>query len=302
MKNVLNTIKSTIKHNFFAKFMSLVAAVVLWLFVMENQNPTIERDFTLPIEVANAANDYDYTLSKKNVRIKIAAKRMYFATLDTEKMRATIDLSSSGISGSFDAPIVTELPKGYESVVKSEDKVNVTLDPYIIVPVMVDIKERGSSQDIAKVSAVQKTEPMLEIRGTAKNTAKVNKLIGYVDLIGKEADFEQEVILIPVDNAGSEVPGVEMMTPTTFVKVKMKKSIITKTVAVTPIITDKNAQYKLTATPAYIEIRGEDHLLDNINEIQTEAVNATEGNIQAKLIFPENVTSKINSVTINIKR
>lgn len=299
---MLETIKRTIKHNFFAKAMSLFAAIVLWLFVMENQNPTIERGFTLPIEVANAANDYDYTLSQKNVRVTIAAKRMYFATLPTEKMRATIDLSSAGVSGSFDAPILIELPKGYESYEKSEEKVNVVLDPYIIVPVMVDIKERGSSQDIANVSSVQKTESMLEIRGTAKNTAKVNKLIGYVDLIGKEADFEQEVILIPVDGAGSEVSGVEMMTPTTFVKVKMKKSIISKTVAVTPVISDKNQTYQLSATPAYIEITGEEHLLENINEIKTEPVSTAGTNVQAKLIFPEGVTSKINSVTVNIKR
>ena len=299
---MLETIKRTIKHNFFAKAMSLFAAIVLWLFVMENQNPTIERGFTLPIEVANATNDYDYTLSQKNVRVTIAAKRMYFATLPTEKMRATIDLSSAGVSGSFDAPILIELPKGYESYEKSEEKVNVVLDPYIIVPVMVDIKERGSSQDIANVSSVQKTESMLEIRGTAKNTAKVNKLIGYVDLIGKEADFEQEVILIPVDGAGSEVSGVEMMTPTTFVKVKMKKSIISKTVAVTPVISDKNQAYQLSATPAYIEITGEEHLLENINEIKTEPVSTAGSNVQAKLIFPEGVTSKINSVTVNIKR
>jgi len=299
---MLETIKRTIKHNFFAKAMSLFAAIVLWLFVMENQNPTIERGFTLPIEVANATNDYDYTLSQKNVRVTIAAKRMYFATLPTEKMRATIDLSSAGVSGSFDAPILIELPKGYESYEKSEEKVNVVLDPYIIVPVMVDIKERGSSQDIANVSSVQKTESMLEIRGTAKNTAKVNKLIGYVDLIGKEADFEQEVILIPVDGAGSEVSGVEMMTPTTFVKVKMKKSIISKTVAVTPVISDKNQAYQLSATPAYIEITGEEHLLENINEIKTEPVTTAGTNVQAKLIFPEGVSSKINSVTVNIKR
>ena len=299
---MLETIKRTIKHNFFAKAMSLFAAIVLWLFVMENQNPTIERGFTLPIEVANAANDYDYTLSQKNVRVTVAAKRMYFATLPSEKMRATIDLSSTGVSGSFDAPILVELPKGYESYEKSEDKVTVVLDPYIIVPVMVDIKERGSSQDIANVSSVQKTESMLEIRGTAKNTAKVNKLIGYVDLIGKEADFEQEVILIPVDGAGSEVSGVEMMTPTTFVKVKMKKSVISKTVAVTPVISDKNPSYQVSATPAYIEITGEEHLLENINEIQTETVSTAGTNVQAKLIFPEGVTSKINSVTVNIKR
>jgi len=299
---MLETIKRTIKHNFFAKAMSLFAAIVLWLFVMENQNPTIERGFTLPIEVANAANDYDYTLSQKNVRVTVAAKRMYFATLPSEKTRATIDLSSAGVSGSFDAPILIELPKGYESYEKSEDKVTVVLDPYIIVPVMVDIKERGSSQDIANVSSVQKTESMLEIRGTAKNTAKVNKLIGYVDLIGKEADFEQEVILIPVDGAGSEVSGVEMMTPTTFVKVKMKKSVISKTVAVTPVISDKNPSYQVSATPAYIEITGEEHLLENINEIQTETVSTAGTNVQAKLIFPEGVTSKINSVTVNIKR
>lgn len=300
---MLDTIKRIIKHNFFAKLMSLTAAVVLWLFVMENQNPTIERDFTLPIEVANVTNDYDYTLAKKSVRIKVFAKRIYFATLDTSRMRATIDLKPAGTSGEYDAPILTELPNGYESVEKSEDKVRVTLDPYVVVPVVVDIKERGSSQDILRVSMIQKAENMLEVRGTAKNTAKVNKLIGYVDLIGKEADFEQEVILIPVDNAGSEVMGVEVISPTTFVKVKMKKSVISKTVAVSPVADDKNLAHQLTATPAFVEISGEEGVINNITEIATATITlGNENNVQAKLVLPEGVTSKVDSVVVHIER
>lgn len=299
---MLDTIKRILKHNFIAKVMSVFAAVVLWLFVMENENPTIERDYTIPIEVANVSDDYEYTISKKNVKIKVFAKRIYFATLDMDKIRATIDLTNAGKSGNVDVPIVIELPKGYENVEKSEETIQVALDPYIVVPVMVDIKERGSSQDLLQVSSITKTASMVEIRGTAKNTAKVNKLIGYVDLIGKDADFEQDVILIPVDNAGSEVSGIEVVHPTILAKVKMKKSVIRKTVSVKPVIYDKNGSYQASATPAFIEIEGEEKILEGISEILTVPV--TPGNVtnvETKLILPEGVTSKINSVTLNIK-
>lgn len=300
---MLKTIKRTIKHNFIAKLMSVVFAVVLWLFVMENENPTIERNFTLPIEVANADGDYDYTLAKKNVKIRIAAKRIYFATLNTEKMRATIDLSGAGTSGTIEAPILIEIPKGYESVEKTTDKVRVTLDPYVIVPIMVDIKERGSSQDMLRVASIEKSENMKEIKGIAKNTAKVHRLVGYVDLIGKDADFEQSVILIPVNEAGSEVFGVEVINHTTLVKVKMKRPIVYKNVSVEPIVTNPNSAYIISATPAYIEVTGEEKTLANITEIQTEPIKITgEGNINARLILPEGVKSKINSVTVNVKK
>lgn len=300
---MLKYIERTIRHNFFAKFMAVVSAVVLWLFVMENKNPTIERNFTLPIEVANAPEDCEYVVSKKNIKIRISAKRIYFATLDTERMRATIDLSAAGNSGIVETPILTELPKGYESVEKSADKVRVTLEPHIIVPITVDIKERGSSQDISRVATIEKTENMKEIKGIAKNTAKVQRLTGYVDLIGKEADFEQSVILIPVDGAGSEVSGIEVLNPTTYVKVKMKKSIVSKNVSVDPVILDRNSMYTVSATPAYIEISGEDKILADIAQIQTEPIKTpTEGNTNVKLVLPEGVKSKIHSVTVNIKK
>ena len=300
---MLKTIKRTIKHNFLAKLMAVVFSVVLWLFVMENENPTIERNFTLPIEVAKAPEDCEYTLSKKNVKIRIAAKRIYFATLNTEKMRATVDLSESGNSGIVEKSILIELPKGYESVEKNLDKVRVTLDPYVMVPIMVDIKERGSSQDISRVATIEKTESMKEIKGVAKNTAKVHRLTGYVDLIGKEADFEQSVILIPVDEAGSEVSGVEVINPTTYVKVKMKRPIISKNVSVEPIMLEKNAMQTVSVTPAFVEITGEEKVVENITEIQTEPIKISgEGNINAKIILPDGVKSKINSVTVNVKK
>lgn len=302
VKSVADRLKRTIKHNFFAKIMSVVFSVVLWLFVMENANPTIERTYTLPIEVANAADDYEYQLGKRSIKIKVFAKRVYFATLDTSKMRATIDLESSPKKGIFNAPVLIELPKGYESVEKSFENVKVTLDPYVHIPIALEIKERGTSSDIAKVANILKQENKVEIRGTAANCSKVHKLVGYVDLAGKDEDFEQDVILIPVDEALNEVYKVKLLNSTIKVKVRMKKSITSKNVSVTPIFKDDTESMQATVNPSFVTIIGEEGVLVNIETIPTEPIENKVGETKANIVLPFGVTSKTTSVTVGVKK
>ncbi len=300
---MINAIKQVIKHNLPEKIIALFLSLILWLFVMENANPTIERTFTLPIEVAKAGDDYEYDLKTKQVKLTIAAKRIYFASLSSDKLRATVDLSESGSSGTFDAPILVEVPNGYEYIKKSADTVRVTLEPHISMPVPVEIRERGTLSPHMKILSVKKIDTMLLISGTSEATAKVSKLVGYVDLTGRTEDFEQEVVLIPIDANGREVANVKMLEPTTLVKVITERNIIKKRVNVVPDVAEPSLV--VTTHPDVVEITGEESAIENLKIIKTEKISSkdfsNDNSISVNLVLPKGVTA-VNPVVVVTKK
>ncbi|MBR3722059.1 MAG: hypothetical protein IKN12_04760 [Selenomonadaceae bacterium] len=300
---MMDAIKRAIKHNLPEKIIALFLSLILWLFVMENANPTIERSFTLPIEVAKVGDDYEYNLKMKQIKLTIAAKRIYFASLSSNKLRATVDLSESGSSGTFDAPILVEVPTGYEYIKKSADTVKVTLEPHISIPVPVEIRERGTLSPHMKILSVQKTDTMLLISGTREMTSKVSKLVGYVDLTGRTEDFEQEVALIPVDANGREVTNVKMLAPTTLVKVLTERNIITRRVNIAPDVSEPSLI--VTVHPDVVEVTGDEKEIENLKVVKTEKISrqdfSNNNSIFVNLVLPKGVTA-VNSVVAVTKK
>ena len=47
-----------LKRNWPAKLLSLLAAIVMWFFIMRDQNPVMEVTYTVPVQVQNLDSHY----------------------------------------------------------------------------------------------------------------------------------------------------------------------------------------------------------------------------------------------------
>ena len=47
-----------LKRNWPAKLLSLLAAIVMWFFIMRDQNPVMEVTYTVPVQVQNLSSGY----------------------------------------------------------------------------------------------------------------------------------------------------------------------------------------------------------------------------------------------------
>jgi len=60
-------------NNLTAKIVALILAAILWLYVMNEQNPPIESSFSLPVEVRNGQTNLVVSDLPDTVRIKLGA-------------------------------------------------------------------------------------------------------------------------------------------------------------------------------------------------------------------------------------
>ena len=127
---MINRINSIFRRNLPAKILALCVAVILWVVVMNDQNPAIEGSFNVPLAVVNSPEGYKITKSEDSVKIKVRGPRSLFVTATADDFRAYVDLDGAQ-DGKQDCKVQTALPQGFELVEVAPETVSFDLDKII---------------------------------------------------------------------------------------------------------------------------------------------------------------------------
>ncbi len=63
------------RHNILEKFIAVFAAIVLWIVVMEDQNPVIEGSYTVPLSFVNVPEGYKALHGNQQIKIRLRGPR-----------------------------------------------------------------------------------------------------------------------------------------------------------------------------------------------------------------------------------
>ena len=66
-------------RNWVAKILALILAFILWIYVMNEQNPPVEATFSVPLEVQNLADPLILQDAPDYIRIKVKGPRSIVA-------------------------------------------------------------------------------------------------------------------------------------------------------------------------------------------------------------------------------
>ena len=92
---MMNRIQSIFRHNLPAKILALLGAVVLWFFVMNDQNPSVNSTFTVPVYTINGPDGYTVKLNPRDVTVKVKAPRASFTATKPDDFKAYVDLGEA---------------------------------------------------------------------------------------------------------------------------------------------------------------------------------------------------------------
>ena len=79
---MMNALRDIVQHNLLVKICALVIAILLWLYVMNDQNPAIEGSYSIPVSMADAPDGYRMHASAETVTIRVRAPRSAFVAAD----------------------------------------------------------------------------------------------------------------------------------------------------------------------------------------------------------------------------
>ena len=305
---MMTRLRALIQRNLPAKIIALVVAVVLWLFVMNEQNPQIEGSFTVAVDLVNAPEGYKITQAEKNVKLKVRGARSVFVSAEPEGFKAYADLTGLE-SGEHKVKVNAVLPQGFEMVDAQPESVSVRLDKIVRRSVRIDLIVTGAAASGYTVGKLSQTANTTVIEGPELRVAEVDRVIGYVGLSGNREDFTLQVPLTPINSDGKAVEDVELLARTVEVSVQLARGLTRKIVSVRPVLDETLPEGfslgEVQVEPTKIEIAGDAGVISKLTSISTEKIVISDmkgsGKKVAHLAIPEGVAIPNREVTVTVE-
>ena len=305
---MMTRLRSIVQHNLPVKIAALIVAVVLWLYVMNDQNPAIDGSYTVPVTIENAPNGYLMNAADDTVTIRVRGSRSLFVSADASDFHARVNLSDF-IEGDKLYAVETVIPYGFELVNVSPDKIDVNLDRMVQKTFKAALTVGGSPASGFTVDKITQENEAVTVEGPRSLVNQVAHIAGHINLSGQSSDYTAMVPLSALNSDGREVAGITLTPSATEISVKLVRGLTRKVVEVQAHPqSDLAPNLKLegvTVEPARIEIAGTEDVVSKITSIGTEEfslaqVRETEKR-QVKLVLPAGVTAADSNVTVEIK-
>ena len=301
-------LRGMVQHNLPIKTAALIVAVVLWLYVMNDQNPAIDGSYQVPVTIENAPEGYQLGSDTDKVTIRVRGPRSLFVSADASDFHARVNLADF-VEGERAYTVETSIPYGFDLVNVSPDKITINLDRMIEKTLKASLTISGAPASGYTVDKVIQADEAVKVQGPRSLVDQVVHVAGHINLSGQSRDDVAQVTLVALNTDGREVAGVTLVPSSTEVTVKLARGLTRKVVEVQPHPrSDLAPNLKLegvTVSPARIEIAGTEDVISKIGVIGTEEfsladVRATEKR-EVRLQLPEGVTVTNPNVTVEIK-
>lgn len=304
----MNRIQSIFRHNLPAKILALLGAVILWFFVMNDQNPSVNSTFTVPVYTINGPDGYTVKLKPRDVTVKVKAPRASFTAAKPEDFKAYVDLEEA-VEGTNNLRVRTVVPQGFEVVDISDETIEVTMEALIEKQLSVNVQITGNTGAHSALEKIVPEKENIKVTGPRSNVARVSHVVGYLNLANNTADFTMKVKLNPVDMDGNIVDGVTLSFKEMDVTAKILSGVDKKIVSIKPVysgVPEQNYMVAMTsAQPDRVEITGKTEVLEKLSEILTDTIAVDGANADivkdVNLVLPDGIISPSQKVKVKIQ-
>lgn len=295
------------KKNLTAKIIALIMAIVLWVYVMNEQNPPVETNMEVPLEVRNLSNSSMASGIPEYVRVKVRGPRTIIIGLSHNDIKSYVDLK--GLSdGSNTLKVNTAIPASMELVEVSPEKINFQLDTITSRQVPVEAKLVGVPSAGGTVGKITYSLPTVTIKGPSELLNAVTKASATIDLTNQGKDFSVNAPLIVVDDKDKKIEGLTIVPGTISISVGVTPVMSKKVVDIKPnvigLLGKGMALNQISIKPDKVEISGDPTAIARTDFIYTEPINLTgiekDTVLDVKLQLKDGMGSSKDTVSVNL--
>lgn len=264
-----------LKNNMMAKLLSLVVAIFLWLYIINEENPMTEVNYTVPVTVVNLENNYLAGETPHQIKVRLRAPRNSFLGLQESSLQAYMDLSGLK-EGSHTVPIKFMPPAGI--YVERQDPLvaNVVIDAYAERDIPLGFKAVGHIEKDRRIKDTEITPTHVIIRGARQAVERAKTAMVNIAMEGKKESFTGVGDITVADSEGRLIGNLDIVPSQGQAKVNIEADQVEKEVEVKPLVTGNAADgftvVKVESVPAKMKVSGAPSVLEAITEIETEAI------------------------------
>lgn len=307
--------KNRLMKNLLLKILSLLAAFLFWLVIINVTDPTMARTFEdIPVQVLNenvitSANQVYEIEDGDIVDVSVKGKRSFIEGLEESDLVATADLSelSKVNAVNINVTLKKEPPSNVE-MDWGNAVLKVKLEKRVSKKFKVEVEHQGELSENYVLGEMVAKPNIVEVSCGESKFKKIDHVGVMVILNGESEDFESEYAPILYDQDGEALDG----TNVSFSKDAIKVSTQVLTTKKVPVYVEKKGEpaagYRLVNIdyqPESVRVSGtEDALSQNVSiKIPVDVTNAKndiEHEIAIEEYLPQNlaVVDEVTSISI----
>ena len=267
-----------LKNNSKIKIISLLSAMVLWMYVMAIVDPEETKLFeNIPVTITNKneLNERDLVIYPEqdlttNIYVTGKLSNLKKVTKDDINVYGQINNPLEGNNEIY-LKVSTSQRVNYDF---KNPVMIVTLEKIISEDKSIKVDITGSGKNNVDNIMLQDNIDKVSISGPRSLVNKVKRVVGTVKVSGEPNNFSQSIKLEPVDANGKVVEGVELEKDSVNVNIIL---LTQKTVPITLKLSDNSESgVNYTMSQNTVTIKGKKDIVDSINDIETQPVKLSE--------------------------
>ena len=267
-----------LKNNSKIKIISLLSAMVLWMYVMAIVDPEETKLFeNIPVTITNKneLNERDLVIYPEqdlttNIYVTGKLSNLKKVTKDDINVYGQINNPLEGNNEIY-LKVSTSQRVNYDF---KNPVMIVTLEKIISEDKSIKVDITGSGKNNVDNIMLQDNIDKVSVSGPRSLVNKVKRVVGTVKVNGEINDFSQSIKLEPVDAKGKVVEGIELEKDSVNVNITL---LTQKTVPITLKLSDNSESgVNYTMSQNTVTIKGKKDIVDSINDIETQPVKLSE--------------------------
>lgn len=267
------------KKDLYLKVLSLLVAVVLWVYVSNEMNPTKEQEFKdMGVDIRGSASNLAVSELPGSVSVRVQGSQDVIADLSPRSIEVFVDLSNAKV-GKNSVPVQVRVPPEIKVVDLKPQQVALKIEPLSEKQVPVKVRAGDGVAKGYKTAAIQTKPDEVIVRGPKSLVDKVNMATVDINIRNKQKTFSETIPVRVVDDVGAFVEErvVKTVPPVVDVLVSIVPDLPSKQVKVLPVINGEPKQgYAITMTvvdPPELVITGAWDIIGKMTEISTKPIN-----------------------------
>ncbi len=267
-----------LKNNSKIKIISLLSAMVLWMYVMAIVDPEETKLFeNIPVTITNKneLNERDLVIYPEqdlttNIYVTGKLSNLKKVTKDDINVYGQINNPLEGNNEIY-LKVSTSQRVNYDF---KNPVMIVTLEKIISEDKSIKVDITGSGKNNVDNIMLQDNIDKVSVSGPRSLVNKVKRVVGTVKVNGELNDFSQSIKLEPVDANGKVVEGIGLEKDSVNVNITL---LTQKTVPITLKLSDNSeSSVNYTMSQNTVTIKGKKDIVDSINDIETQPVKLSE--------------------------
>ncbi|MFZ5596816.1 MAG: YbbR-like domain-containing protein [Bacillota bacterium] len=292
-------------RNMFLRILSLVLAVLLWIYATNERNPAQSQILSVPVTQKGLPDRMVVSGIPQNVSIRVQGTRGEVTALSPYDFKAEVDLSRIG-EGEQSLPVKITAPPGVKVIQVTPARVDIVADSIVEQQVEVKAALKGSPAQgyTAQDPVVQ--PGTVTVRGPRSKVGAIGQISVPVDVEAATAQVEKSV---PVTVAQAGVSVSPQLVTVTVPIIPMPSKMVPVQATVTGVPADGYEVGEVSVRPGEVRVTAPQAVLAGITGLGTEPVNVAGADhditVKATLISPSplaQVKPPVVDVVVTIRK